>query len=58
MTKLTNEASEERTEVASNDQVAVSLVFRGVPKDKRVQLEKLAREFTKKYRKLVNYIEK
>ena len=44
--------------VASGEKISVSLVFRDVPKDKRQQLEALAKEFAKKHRKLVNYIEK
>lgn len=48
----------ETTSVSENNSVSVSLVFRNVPKDKRIALEKLAKEFSKKHRKLVNYIEK
>lgn len=44
--------------ITVEDKVSVSLVFRGVPKEKRVQLERFAKEFSKKHRKLVNYIEK
>ncbi len=46
------------TGVTADENVAISLVFRNVSQDKRVELEKLAREFSKKKRKLVNYIEK
>ncbi len=49
---------EENTTVAENKNVSVSVVFRNVPKDKRIALEKIAKEFSKKHRKLVNYIEK
>ncbi|EPI9087742.1 hypothetical protein ACTBT5_003142 [Yersinia enterocolitica] len=42
----------------AEEDVSVSLVFRNVPKEKRVALEKLAKEFTRKHRKLMNYIEK
>jgi hypothetical protein len=44
--------------VAVDEQVSVSLVFRNVPEEKRAKLEQFAREFTKKHRKLLNYIEK
>ena len=44
--------------IAVEDKVSVSIVFRNVPKEKRAQLEQFAKEFAKKYRKLVNYIEK
>lgn len=44
--------------IAVEDKISVSLVFRDVPKEKRVQLEEFAKEFSKKHRKLVNYIEK
>ncbi|EFA7475122.1 hypothetical protein OYC38_17535 [Escherichia coli] len=49
---------EESTTVAENNNVSVSVIFRNVPKDKRAALEKLAKDFSKKHRKLVNYIEK
>lgn len=49
---------EESKRVAENQNVSVSVVFRNVPKDKRIALEKIAKDFSKKYRKLVNYIEK
>lgn len=47
---------EESTTVAENNNVSV--IFRNVPKDKRAALEKLAKDFSKKHRKLVNYVEK
>ena len=49
---------EESTTVAENNNVSVSVIFRNVPKDKRATLEKLAKDFSKKHRKLVNYVEK
>lgn len=58
MTNSKNVKVKNNSEISSNERVVVSLVYRDVPKDKRIKLEKLAREFTKKHRKLVNYIEK
>ena len=58
MTKSKDIISKEATGVITDENVAISLVFRNVPEDKRIELEKLAREFSKKKRKLVNYIEK
>lgn len=43
---------------AVEEKVSVSVVFRDVPKEQRERLEQFAKEFSKKYRKLVNYIEK
>lgn len=48
----------ENNELIDNKPSTVSLIFRNVPKEKRKELEKKAREFAKKHRKLVNYIEK
>lgn len=58
MTESKEVQTKESTGVSSSEKIAISLVYRGVPKDKRKELEKIAKEFTKKYRKLVNYIEK
>jgi hypothetical protein len=46
------------SEVIADEQVSVSLIFRNVPEEKRAKLEQLAKDLGKKYRKLVNYIEK
>lgn len=44
--------------VTVDEKVSVSLIFRNVPKEKREKLEQFAKDFSKKHRKLVNYIEK
>ncbi|WP_413699094.1 hypothetical protein ACLKMH_16320 [Psychromonas sp. KJ10-10] len=61
MTKLTENKGKDESEgkeLSPEGPVSYSLVFRGVPESKRIELEKLAEEFTIKKRKLVNYIEK
>lgn len=58
MNKSTDVEELSKLPAAPGEQVAVSLVYRDVPKEKRKQLETIAKEFAKKHRKLVNYIEK
>ncbi|WP_185073907.1 hypothetical protein [Pseudomonas protegens] len=58
MNKSTDVEELSKRPAAPGEQVAVSLVYRDVPKEKRKQLETIAKEFAKKHRKLVNYIEK
>lgn len=58
MTEIVETPKSEGTDISSTEQVSYSLVFRGVPESKRIELEKLAEEFAVKKRKLVNYIEK
>lgn len=50
-----NQLEEKKSNIVEKEQVAVSLIFRNVSKEERVKLERLAKEFGRKHKKLINY---